>query len=114
MTDKLKNKVRNWLLIGAEAIDSYRIIPRLILAGYAYIIYDSIKWYQKLKPYIIQGCNSTDTLKCIIELPSTQQTLLLSSVFGIAGLVTALYLNSGRNWDNYHKNEEEKNKKGDE
>lgn len=86
----------------AELIDILRIAPRLILAGYAYIIYEIVHWYMVLEPYMLQGCD-VDKLGevCVIQAPTTAHDIIVTSIIGVATVVAGLYLNSGRKWNGF-------------
>lgn len=96
------DKWRKTYLAVAELSDAWRIIPRLLVAGYAYLVYMVISWYITLKPTIIDGCDIT-LLKqvCITEAPTTQHTSLVSVVMGVAAIVFTMYTNSGRKWNGF-------------
>ena len=70
---------QKWLDI-AEILDAYRTFPRLFLAGYAWILYDSYIWYKSLPD------------------PTGNQSLMISAVWGASAIVTAWYFNTGRKW----------------
>ena len=84
----------------AEWVDAWRLIPRLMVAGYAYMTWEVIKWYMAIKPTMMEGCD-IEILgeSCIIQGPSTQHAALVTAVIGIAAVVIGLYTNSGKNWD---------------
>lgn len=89
-------------LAGAEAIDAWRVVPRLLTAGYGWVTYTVIKWYMNLKPEIIEGCN-VELLKevCVISAPSTQHAALVTAVIGIAAAMFAFYTTSGKKWNGF-------------
>lgn len=70
---------QKWLDI-AEVLDAYRVFPRLFLFGYSWVIYDSYRWFKGLPE------------------PSTGHTFMISTVWGMAAVITAWYLNTGRKW----------------
>ncbi len=93
----------------AEAVDAWRIVPRLIVAGYAAMMWVVVKWYMDLKPSIIEGCD-IELIKeaCISSAPSTQHAAVLTAVVGVAAAVFAFYANSGRQWNGFtHWNRED-------
>lgn len=85
----------------AEMIDSWRVVPRLLLAGYAYLLYKTISWYMALEPYMLEGCKSDKIIDCIVQAPTTQHAALLTAVVGIAGAIFGLYTASGRKWNGF-------------
>ena len=63
-----------------ELIDAYRVVPRLLVAGYAVLVWKVTEW--------------------VMALPdvSSQQAAIVSVVYGAAAGVFGLYVNSGRRW----------------
>lgn len=86
----------------AEWFDAWRIIPRLIVAGYSYLLWHMYLWYSKLEPTMIDGCN-VEILKeaCISQAPTTQHMALVTAAVGVAAAVFALYANSGKKWNGF-------------
>lgn len=86
----------------AEWVDAWRIVPRVLVAAYAYMMWGVVKWYMALEPRIIEDCN-VELLKevCVIQAPSTQHAALVTAVVGIAAAVFGLYSNSGRKWNGF-------------
>lgn len=94
-------------LAAAEAVDAWRIIPRTLVAAYAYLMAYMIHWYMQLEPYVIEACvealGSTvaqELTKCVVDVPNMQHTGLLTAVIGISAGVFGFYANTGRNWAN--------------
>ena len=88
----------------AEWVDAWRMIPRLLVGAYAWMLWQVIDWYMNLKPEIIEGCN-VELLKevCVVQAPSTQHAALVTAVVGVAAAVFGLYANSGRQWNGFSK-----------
>ncbi len=86
----------------AEWIDAWRIVPRVICGGYAWVTYTVIKWYMNLKPEVLENCN-VELLKdvCVIQAPSTQHAALVTAVIGIAAAMFAFYANTGKKWNGF-------------
>ena len=68
------------LLDIAELIDSFRVVPRIILLCYGYMVYDITMWFK------------------ILENPSSSQSMFISVVYGAAAGIFGLYSKSGREW----------------
>jgi len=83
----------------AEAIDAWRIVPRLMVAGYGFLVYQVVSWYMELVPYMLDGCVSDIVEKCIIEAPATQHSVLVSAVIGLGAVMVGFYVNTGRKWN---------------
>lgn len=79
--DKI-NERRFKMAMVAEAIDYLRIVPRAIMVGYSYMLYNVVDWYMSLSK------------------PNMEQSTLVSVVVTIAGVVIGLYTKSGHSWDN--------------
>lgn len=94
------NEARKWHLAVGEWFDSWRIVPRIIVAGYSYLVYIVVKWYMELTPYMIEGCVSQVVTDCIAQAPSTQHAALVTAVISIAAAIFGLYSSSGRKWEN--------------
>jgi hypothetical protein len=74
--------VRLILITTAEAIDYFRVVPRMILCGYGYMTYEIVQWFMKL------------------ESPTVEQASLLVTIIGIASVVINLYEKSKTIWEN--------------
>lgn len=95
-------KLRLFHLMVAEWMDAWRVIPRVIVAGYAYFMYIMILWYMDLQPYMLEGCD-IDKLgeACIVTAPTSQHATLITAIVGVAAAVFGFYANSGKSWDNF-------------
>lgn len=67
-------------LMLAEAIDAWRVVPRLLVVGYGYLVWTVVQWFMNLPD------------------PTTQHAALVSTVVGIAGAVIGIYTSTGRKW----------------
>lgn len=74
------NEKRKLSMSIAEALDYFRVVPRIILVAYSYITYQSITWFMKL------------------ESPTTEQSALIVTILGVAGAIIGLYQKSGKTW----------------
>jgi hypothetical protein len=70
---------QQWL-DAAEVADAWRLVPRIMLGGYIYILWNADQWFQAL------------------EAPSTAQQFYINVIWGAAAAITGFYLNSGRRW----------------
>lgn len=66
-----------WCTMIADCLNRLRIIPRVIVAGYAYLIWHVTEWFMALPS------------------PDTQQAALVTTVVGAAGLVFGFYMQGG-------------------
>lgn len=67
----------------AEIVDSLRTFPRLIMILFAYLVWDTWRWYTHLP----LSARTADT------------TTFTGAVFGMATIAASLYLQGGRDWD---------------
>lgn len=93
--------VRKSYLAFAEALDAFRVVPRILLVAYGYLVYFTVDWFVKLEPYMLEGCKVEDMSQCIVQAPTTQHAALVSVVVGAAAVVIGLYQNSGRKWNGF-------------
>ena len=70
------------LLDWAEVTDAWRMVPRIAMTAYGYLMWHVTDWYLHL-PFAER---SVDT------------TAFIGTVYGIAGAVMGLYLNGGYDW----------------
>ena len=52
------DKFRQIHLSIAEGLDAWRVVPRVLVALYCYMLYKIIEWYMTLEPHIINNCVS--------------------------------------------------------
>ena len=64
----------------AEMLDAYRVVPRLWLMGYGWMLWRVNDWFMSLAD------------------PSTQQAAMISTVWGAGAMITAFYVQTGRKW----------------
>ncbi len=85
----------------AEWIDAWRLVPRLLVAAYAWVMYSVIKWYMALEPKMIEGCTAELAATCVYNAPSTQHAALVTAVVGIGAAVFGVYASSGKKWNGF-------------
>ena len=108
--------MKKWWIGLAEIIDAFRLVPRVILCLYAWLVHYVIVWYMSYPLRDIVKCDSAtlgvllhnkidiETAKAIscqvtdVMSHPTGYTILMSAVIGAAAIVFALYSNSGRRW----------------
>ena len=61
----------------AECLNRLRVIPRILVAGYGFLIWKVVEWFMLLPD------------------PGTQQAALVTTVVGAAGLVFGFYMQGG-------------------
>ncbi len=104
------NNFRRWYLMLAELVDSYRIIPRMLVLGYSYLVYRVVDWYMHLQPYFPKDIqpmlgklikNSSDVQVLLVQAPTTQHAVLVTAVIGFGAAVFGLYTSTGIQWKDY-------------
>lgn len=99
--------LRDKLLVVAEMMDAFRVIPRLLVAGYCGVLYKTVTWYMALKPYfpeevkhIVENSEvvSSEVMTLMVQAPTTQHAALVTAVIGISAAIFGLYTSSGRSW----------------
>lgn len=113
-------KFRLLSLTLAESFDSWRIIPRLIILGYALLVSNLYVWYKHIPTYVQEECNPSVlevyinkknisseearryscTVKDVVGGPTGNQTTFVTTIIGLSSLIFAFYTNSGRRWEN--------------
>jgi len=84
----------------AEFSDNWRIVPRLLVGGYALLTWKVIEWYMSI-PQTLEICNvvnETQLCEVIQAGPTTQHTVLVTTVVGAAAVVFGFYTKSGKDW----------------
>lgn len=86
---------RRCQLAAAEMIDAWRIFPRLMVICYMVLVYDVVTWYMSIETKILTDC-PPDLLGCIVEAPSNQHAMLVTSVIGFSAAIFGFYANTGK------------------
>lgn len=106
---------RTWSLTIAETFDAWRVVPRLILVAYGWMVWEVTRWYMSI-PSANQTQCQADVLEALIASgttleqaratacsiiqtvggPTSEQTMFVSIVAGLSSVVIGLYLNSGK------------------
>lgn len=72
----MMQRILNW----AEVVDAYRLVPRLLLVGYGWMLARVSLWFMAL-----------------VE-PSGPQAAFVATVWGAAVGITGFYVSTGRKW----------------
>ena len=87
----------NWLHV-AEVFDSWRVVPRVILAAYGWFVYkvtfDVLHWYFT-QPAIDRGVEESAVVGVVF-----------TAVTGFAPWIFRIYMQTGRKWSEHPVNEE--------
>jgi len=92
------NQIRKMHLMVAEWIDAWRLVPRALVAGYGYLVYDIVQWYQSLHPYMLKGCTSQVVSDCIVQAPTSQHAVIVTAIITLGAAVFGFYSNTGKDW----------------
>jgi hypothetical protein len=86
-------KMRNWLAV-AEAVDSLRIFPRVMLIGYGcWVIY----FVGRIMQFYFDLADSARTPEV-----TAFSTIVIGAVTGFAAPIFTIYNNSARDWTAYN------------
>lgn len=125
-------KLRQISLTFAESFDTWRIIPITMLIGYSILVFNLYTWYVSIPTYIKESCDAAvlqtlaqyhlpiqeaKIISCsvvdVVGGPTANQTILVTSVIGLATLIFGLFSNSGRKWETNPINIKEENEKSE-
>ena len=114
----MSDRVKAWLLAAAEGFDAWRVVPRLMLIAYGYLVWSLYSWYRAIPVYLQTKCEATvlETLlsrnvpinlakemACNVTAtmggPSSEQTMFVTTIIGLSTGIFALYTTTGRKWD---------------
>ena len=112
--------LRKTSLLLAEAFDAWRVVPRLILIGYSWLVVELYLWYKNIPTYIKQSCDDKTMevlLKQGIELakaasiactttdvvggPTAAQSAFVTTIIGLSAGIFGLYTSTGRKWHDW-------------
>jgi hypothetical protein len=112
-----KKTIKDRFLDVAELIDAYRVVPRLFLIVYGYMIYNVYRWFTAIETAVQTKCDAAliqvlidhgktleyaEALACtVVDMvggPTTAQTTFVTTIVGLSTAVFAFYANTGRSW----------------
>jgi hypothetical protein len=112
--------LRRTSLLLAEAFDAWRVVPRLILIGYSWLVVELYLWYKNIPTYIKQSCDANTIevlLKQGVELgkaasiactttdvvggPTAAQSAFVTTIIGLSAGIFGLYTSTGRKWNDW-------------
>lgn len=86
----------------AEFIDAWRVIPRMVVGLYIWLVIYTILWYHDLKPYMLEGCDIEKLGgSCLIQIPTTQHVAALTAVTGLGVAIFGFYTSTSRKWNGF-------------
>ena len=102
----------------AKIMDAWRVIPRVIVAMYGFMIYKLFVWYTGIPTHEEESCNDalvTTLIENGVEIdramemactivgtvggPTTQQTSFVTIIIGLSSAMFGFYVNSGGKWE---------------
>jgi len=117
MKESRVNKIRRISMMLSEGIDSWRIIPRIVIAGYAWLVgymvwhfltfknIEKIECDSELIKVLLDAGQNLEVAKSVacqvvdIIGPPTTLTGLVAIIVGASAAVFGLYANSGKDWN---------------
>lgn len=111
-------KFRALAIMLAEAFDIWRIVPRMIVMMYGFLVWSMYTWYKSIPTYVQTKCDTALieilmskglTIDRVREMacyvvgttggPTGEQTTFVTIIISLSSAIFALYTNSGRKWD---------------
>jgi len=111
------SKVKRWLLSLAETIDALRLIPRMVLGGYSFLLGYMVIWYMGIETVVKTECNAAliqimldkgldmekaEALACtvadMVGGPTTAQTALVTAITALAAPIFGFYATTSKKW----------------
>lgn len=116
-------KIKGWFLALAESFDAWRVVPRLMLLCYGYLVWALFAWYKSIPQYVQTKCDGA-VLQILLEQgqslviarelacniigatggPTSEQTMFVTTIIGLSTGIFALYTTTGRQWQKESKN----------
>jgi len=111
-------KFRKYSLSLAESFDAWRVIPRIILVIYSFLVFHLYLWFKSIPTFIQEKCDPTilrmvldkgismeeaKIMACtIVDMvggPTTSQTTFVTTIIGLSAGIFGLYTATGRKWE---------------
>lgn len=113
-------RMRQNILMLAEAFDAWRVIPRLMLLAYGYLVFNLYIWYKNIPTYVQEKCDASVitallasgmsrpevkafacTVVDVVGGPTTAQSTFVTTIIGLSTGIFGLYTTTGRRWDGW-------------
>lgn len=114
------SRIRQNILLLAEAFDAWRVIPRLMLLAYGYLVFNLYIWYKNIPTYVQEKCDAAIvaqllakgmqmpeikqfacTVADVVGGPTTAQSTFVTTIIGLSTGIFGLYTTTGRKWDGW-------------
>lgn len=122
-------RIRQNILLLAEAIDAWRVIPRLMILAYGYLVFNLYLWYKNIPTYVQEKCDATIlsdlmakgksmaeikqyacTVVDVVGGPTAAQSTFVTTIIGLSTGIFGLYTATGRKWDGWEPSFDPKSK----
>lgn len=113
-------KVRNYSLMLAEAFDAWRVVPRIIIVGYSWLVINLYMWYRSIPTYLQERCDHNVlqvllnnqlpldqaravacTVVDVVGGPTAAQSAFVTTIIGLSAGIFGLYTTTGRKWEKW-------------
>lgn len=113
-------RIRQHILVLAEAVDAWRVIPRLMLMAYGYLVFNLYLWYKNIPTYVQEKCDGSIlsellaqgksmseikqyacTVVDVVGGPTAAQSTFVTTIIGLSTGIFGLYTATGRKWDGW-------------
>lgn len=111
-------KFRKYSLSLAESFDAWRVIPRIMLLIYSFLVFHLYLWYKSIPTFVQEKCDPTilrmvldqgismeeaKIMACtIVDMvggPTASQTTFVTTIIGLSTGIFGLYTATGRKWE---------------
>lgn len=115
--------IRQNILLLAEAFDAWRVVPRLMIVAYGYLVFNLYIWYKNIPTYVEEKCdanvitvllakgmsspeikNFACTVVDVVGGPTAAQSTFVTTIIGLSTGIFGLYTATGRKWDGWEPN----------
>lgn len=116
-------RIRQNILLLAEAFDAWRVIPRLMILAYGYLVFNLYLWYKNIPTYVQEKCDGSIlsdlmaqgksmaeikqyacTVVDVVGGPTAAQSTFVTTIIGLSTGIFGLYTATGRKWDGWEPN----------
>lgn len=114
------SKSRQNMLLFAEALDAWRVIPRLMVLAYGYLVFNLYIWYKSIPTYAQEKCDPAVlavlmgkgmaaleakayacTVVGVVGGPTVAQTTFVTTIVSLSAGIFGLYTTTGRKWEHW-------------
>lgn len=123
MSAKEKSTLKDKLISVAEVIDAWRIVPRVLVVAYSYMVIKLYSWFVSIPTQVVEKCDSSliklltenqltldqaKEIACsvvdVVGGPTTAQSAFVTTIIGLSTAIFGLYAHTGRKWGNTNSN----------